>query len=95
MARTEASVSGTIEAVISARAFVRRRWRAGRPLLEIAFRWLLDQDVVDSVILGASKLEHLAANIEAAASAPLPAAVRDECDEVWRNLRGPSPAYNR
>ena len=69
--------------------------RAGRPLLEIAFRWLLDQDVVDSVILGASKIEHLEANIKASASAPLAATVREECDEVWRKLRGPAPFYNR
>jgi aryl-alcohol dehydrogenase-like predicted oxidoreductase len=69
--------------------------RAGRPLLEIAFRWLLDQDTVDAVILGASKLEHLKANIEAAGTARLSAAVRGECDEVWQNLRGPTPFYNR
>jgi len=69
--------------------------RAERPLLEIAFRWLLDQDVVDSVILGASKIEHLEANIAAAASAPLAATVREECDDVWQKLHGPTPFYNR
>ncbi len=69
--------------------------RAGRPLLEIAFRWLLDQQQVDSVILGASKIEHLEANIRAAAAAPLASEVREECDEVWRKLRGPTPFYNR
>lgn len=69
--------------------------RAGRPLLEIAFRWLLDQDTVDSVILGASKIEHLKANIRAAATEPLSPVIREECDEVWRKLRGPTPFYNR
>ena len=69
--------------------------RAGRPLLEIAFRWLLDREEVDSVILGASKVEHLEANIQAAAAAPLTPAIREECDEVWQKLRGPTPFYNR
>jgi aryl-alcohol dehydrogenase-like predicted oxidoreductase len=69
--------------------------RARRPLLEIAFRWLLDQDVVDSVILGVSKMEHLEGNLAAAASAPLSKSIRRECDVVWENLRGPAPFYNR
>lgn len=69
--------------------------RAGRPLLEIAFRWLLDRDSVDSVILGASKMEHLEANIKAAESSPLDAEVHKECDAVWEDLRGPTPFYNR
>ena len=69
--------------------------RAGRPLLEIAFRWLLDQDTVDSVIVGASKLAHLKANLAAAATAPLTAEIRENCEAVWRELRGPTPFYNR
>ncbi|MBI1353225.1 MAG: aldo/keto reductase [Acidobacteria bacterium] len=68
---------------------------SGRSLLEIAFRWLLDQDHVDSVILGASKLEHLQANLRAAASAPLSEDIRRECDRIWMELRGPTPFYNR
>ena len=66
-----------------------------RSLIEIAFRWLLDQQHVDSVILGASKIEHLEANIAAAATEPLTAAIREQCDEVWQQLRGPTPFYNR
>ena len=69
--------------------------RAGRPLIEIGFRWLLDQDVVDSVILGVSKMEHLEANLAAAQSAPLTEEIRAECDAVWQELRGPTPFYNR
>ncbi len=68
---------------------------SGRPLLEIAFRWLLDQDHVDSVILGASRLEHLNANIAAAATEPLSQEIRNECDRIWDELRGPTPYYNR
>lgn len=68
---------------------------AGRPMIEIALRWLLDQDTVDSVILGASKVEHLEANLAAAQSAPLSEQTRAACDEVWDALRGPTPFYNR
>lgn len=67
----------------------------GRPLLEIAFRWLMDLDNVDSVILGASKIEHLKANIAAAQSEPLTADINDECDRIWEELRGPTPFYCR
>lgn len=69
--------------------------QCGRPLLEIAFRWLLDQDQVDSVILGASKIEHLQANIAAAQTAPLSDDIRAECDRIWDELRGPAPTYCR
>lgn len=69
--------------------------QCGRPLLEIAFRWLLDQEHVDAVILGASKIEHLRANIAAAATAPLTDDIRAECDRIWDELRGPTPYYNR
>ncbi len=68
---------------------------AGRPLLEIAFRWLLDLDGVDSVIVGASKVGHFEANLAAAATAPISTEIRDACDNIWDALRGPTPVYNR
>ncbi len=69
--------------------------RHGRSLLEIAFRWLLDQDHVTSVILGVSRLEHLEANLAAAHTDPLSKELREDCDAVWQGLRGPVPQYNR
>lgn len=69
--------------------------KAGRPMIEIALRWLLDQTAVDSVILGASKVEHLEANLAAAQSEPLDESTRTACDQVWDKLRGPTPFYNR
>ena len=68
---------------------------AGRPMIEVAFRWLLDQEEVDSVIVGASKVEHLEANLAAAATDPLTADTQKACDAVWDELRGPTPFYNR
>lgn len=67
----------------------------GRSLVEIAFRWLLDQSHVDSVILGASRMEHLEANITAAETEPLSEELRWVCDEAWALVRGAVPQYNR
>lgn len=69
---------------------------AGLTLPELAFRWLLSRPLVDAVLLGASTLAQLDANL-AACDGPAP----DEetvraCDAVWeRWLRGAAPAYNR
>ena len=68
---------------------------ADMTLIELSLRWLLTRDHVDGVILGVSSIEHLESNI-AAADGPGPdddtvAAV----DEVWADLRGAAPSYNR
>jgi aryl-alcohol dehydrogenase-like predicted oxidoreductase len=68
---------------------------AGLSLPELALRWLLSQDVVTAVLLGGSRLEHVAANIRAAAGGRLSDDVLAACDEVGRALAGPMPAYNR
>lgn len=68
---------------------------AGRSLLETSFRWLLDQQIVSSVLVGASSLQQLKANLTACEAAPLSEELNTACDEVWADLRGPVPAYNR
>lgn len=68
---------------------------AGLTLPELALRWPLTREGVGGVLLGASKAEHLQANIDAALGGPLPEGVAERCDEVWGRLRGPVPAYNR
>lgn len=67
----------------------------GRTLLEMSLAWLLDQEQVDSVILGASRLEQLQANVAAALSGPLPAEAIEASRDVWLKLRGATPQYNR
>jgi aryl-alcohol dehydrogenase-like predicted oxidoreductase len=68
---------------------------AGMSLIELSFRWLLDRPFVDGVIVGASSLEHLEANVAAAdGEVPGPATVK-AIDDVWEELGGPSPSYNR
>ncbi|HVZ83572.1 MAG TPA: aldo/keto reductase [Terracidiphilus sp.] len=67
----------------------------GRPLLEVAFAWLLHHTAADVVILGASSVPQLQQNIEACASKPLPSELLPKLDEIWREFRGPVPVYNR
>jgi len=67
----------------------------GLGLVELALRWLIGRDGVGGVILGSSRTEHLRANLAAAAGGPLPDDLSEVCDEVWADLRGPAPAYNR
>ncbi|HEX4022666.1 MAG TPA: aldo/keto reductase [Acidobacteriaceae bacterium] len=69
--------------------------RSGRSLISLAFAWLLHNTATDVVILGASNLEQLKQNIEASQEEPLADNIVHECNEVWRNLRGPIPMYNR
>ena len=68
---------------------------AGKTLVELAFAWLLAQPLVDSIIMGASRLEQLQENLKAAETRRLDAPVLACCDEVWKRLRGVTPKYNR
>lgn len=68
---------------------------AGLTLVELAFRWLLSRPLVDAVLIGASRLEQLEANLAAADGPPLGADVMAACDDVWATLRGAAPPYNR
>lgn len=67
---------------------------AGVTPVELALRWLATHDHVDSVIVGASKPEHLDANI-AAIDGRLDAETMSACDDVWARLRGGHFQYNR
>ncbi|WP_433430742.1 aldo/keto reductase [Nonomuraea sp. CA-141351] len=69
--------------------------RAGLPPAELSLRWLAGKPVVNAVLLGASRVDHLRANLAALAAGPLPSDVADACDAVGDALRGPMPAYNR
>jgi len=69
--------------------------RAGRGLVDLSLSWLLHHTVADCVILGASKMEQLNENLAAFERGPLPEDVVQACDDVWRNLRGVTPKYNR
>ena len=67
----------------------------GISLTELSLRWVCNRPEVQSVILGASKQEHLVQNIDASQRDRLPEDALKACDKVWRELRGPTPQYNR
>jgi aryl-alcohol dehydrogenase-like predicted oxidoreductase len=67
---------------------------AGVSLIELSLRWLATKDFVDSVIMGASKPEHLEANIKAI-DGRLDDETMGKCDAVWSVLRGGHFQYNR
>lgn len=68
---------------------------AGRSLVSLSLNWLLHHTAADCVVLGASRLEQLTQNLQACEEGPLPAKVVEACDQVWSELRGPAPIYNR
>jgi aryl-alcohol dehydrogenase-like predicted oxidoreductase len=68
---------------------------AGRSLISLSLNWLLHHTSVDCVILGASRKEHLAANLQACTEGPLSAVTLAACDAVWQQFRGPVLFYNR
>jgi len=67
---------------------------AGKTMIELALQWLMTQPVVDSMILGASKMDHLTHNIQAS-DGRLDDDTMKACDQVWRHIRGEHFAYNR
>lgn len=69
--------------------------QAGKTLPELSFQWLLGQPQVDSIILGASRLEHLQQNLKASEGSRLSHDVLARCDAIWKRLRGVTPRYNR
>jgi aryl-alcohol dehydrogenase-like predicted oxidoreductase len=68
---------------------------AGRSLVSLALNWQLHHTGSECIILGASRLEQLNENLATIDDGPLSEDVLKACDEVWRNLRGPLPVYNR
>ena len=68
---------------------------AGRSLISLSLNWLQHHTAADVIILGASSLAQLNDDLVAAAEGPLPEEIVKACDQVWQDLRGPLPVYNR
>lgn len=73
---------------------------AGVSMTAAALRWMrhhggLDAAAGDAVILGASNLEQLRANLEACRGGPLDAAVEAAFDAAWETCRPDCPRYFR
>lgn len=81
-----------IEAVEALRAIARD---AGMTLMELSLCWLWSRPGVDGVIVGASSLSQLEENLSALQGPVLGTEVEERIDEVWNQLRGVAPPYNR
>lgn len=68
---------------------------AGLSLVELVLRWLDAQPRQLWILLGASKVEHLVANLQALDGPPPDEETSRRCDDVWRSLRGVAPPYNK
>ena len=68
---------------------------AQKTMVELALQWILSREQVDSIILGASRLEQLQENLKACEAPRLSSDVLERCDAVWSHLRGVTPKYNR
>ncbi len=67
----------------------------GMTLLELSLQWLLNRPAVDSVIVGASKYEHVVQNLDVCAERkPLSDEVLRQCDAVWDTIRGHYFSYH-
>jgi 1-deoxyxylulose-5-phosphate synthase len=69
--------------------------RAGRSMVDLALNWLLFHTATDCVILGASRIEQLEETLGVFGSQGLDAETVAAVDQVWRDLRGVTPRYNR
>ena len=68
----------------------------GLTLVELALRWLLGHTMTDCVVLGASSVQQLEANLAAVSEAQaLGADALGRIDEIWNDLRGVAPNYYR
>jgi aryl-alcohol dehydrogenase-like predicted oxidoreductase len=68
---------------------------AGRSLISMSLNWLQHHTASDVIILGASSMAQLNENLSAIDDGPLPEDILKACDQVWQDLRGPLPVYNR
>jgi aryl-alcohol dehydrogenase-like predicted oxidoreductase len=69
--------------------------QAGRGMIDLALTWLLHHTPTDCVILGASKIEQLEQCLDVFGKSPLDESTIAALDQVWRDLRGITPKYNR
>ncbi|MDA0345795.1 MAG: aldo/keto reductase [Verrucomicrobia bacterium] len=67
---------------------------AGISLIELSLQWLYSQAQVDSILLGASRVEQLEQSIHAL-DGKLDQEVLDACDHVWKQVRGNHFKYYR
>jgi len=67
----------------------------GRTLISLSLNWLLHHTITDCVILGASKMDQLEQNLSSLSDGPLSIETLAIINQVWAELRGATPIYNR
>jgi len=67
----------------------------GRTSAELALRYMLDHPNVDVTLFGPTRREQVEQNLAAVTSSPLSTEELNLCDEIWAELHGPVPQYNR
>lgn len=70
----------------------------GIPMAEAAYRWLvnhsmMDAEIGDGILLGASRIEQMTQNMAAAQKGALSQNILDAMDAAWEIARPDSPAY--
>lgn len=70
----------------------------GIPMVEAAYRWLcnhseLNAEKGDGILLGASKINQMTQNMDAAKKGALPQSILDAMDDAWEIAKPDSPAY--
>ncbi len=68
---------------------------AGISLTELAIRWCISQDQIDSILIGASRTSQLAENITHLNKPKLSSDILAACDQVYNDLQGIGFKYNR
>lgn len=67
----------------------------GRSPVEFAMRFLMDCADTGNILLGATRMEQFEDTLKSCEAPALSAAEREACDDVWNELHGPVPKYNR
>ena len=68
---------------------------AGLTLVGLSIKWCAQHDFVDSVLIGATSIQHLENNLHALEGDLLSAEILSRCDEVWSKISDTRYQYNR
>jgi 1-deoxyxylulose-5-phosphate synthase len=67
----------------------------GRSAASLALNWILHHSPADGIVMGVSRLEHAIENLDSLRDGPLASPAVSACNEIWMELRGCTPQYNR
>lgn len=65
---------------------IAQQW--GMNVRELALRFCATRPFIDSMLIGASKIDHMTQNVECLESFAFPKELEEQCDKVWHDLSG-------